>query len=100
MSPCVRWASRMRFRLEISGWCALPAPRAQSNWNSALKAGDPGARMQRCTYGRRMRKMEQIVMESPVGRLLLEGDEDGLRRIDFDGQGNGGRRSGSGPLRE
>jgi methylated-DNA-[protein]-cysteine S-methyltransferase len=31
--------------------------------------------------------MEQACMESPVGRLLLEGDDEGLCRVGFDGQG-------------
>jgi methylated-DNA-[protein]-cysteine S-methyltransferase len=32
-------------------------------------------------------KMEQTYMESPVGRLLLEGDDNGLCRVGFDGLG-------------
>jgi methylated-DNA-[protein]-cysteine S-methyltransferase len=31
--------------------------------------------------------MEQTYLESPVGRLLLEGDDDGLCRVGFDGRG-------------
>ena len=43
--------------------------------------------------------MEQINMESPVGRLLLEGDEAGLHRIDFDGK-PAGRNSACSALKE
>ena len=32
-------------------------------------------------------------MESPVGRLLLEGDEDGIRRVAFTEAGKGVRSS-------
>ena len=43
--------------------------------------------------------MEQTYMESPVGRLLLEGDDEGLCRVGFDGQSEPGH-SVPRPLRE
>jgi methylated-DNA-[protein]-cysteine S-methyltransferase len=44
--------------------------------------------------------MEQFYMESPVGALLLEGDEQGISGILFRKEGMGGPDSAPKPLRE
>ena len=90
ISPCGRWGSRMHFPPAIWAWRTLPEWGVRKSWSRAPRAGVRGAHTLRCICGRRQRRileMEQVYMESPVGRLLLEGDDEGLCRVGFDGQG-------------
>src|SRR4029077_4530430 len=86
MSPCAPWASRMRSPPPIWDCYAHPAPPVRSHSKNALRTGGLGALTPRCIYGRRKRRIKMkysTYMESPVGQLLLEGDEEGLQRVAF-----------------
>src|SRR5438270_708095 len=76
----------MRSRRPIWACCAHPAQRVRGICNNARKIGGRGAHTPPCTYGRRIRRIQMTYhtyMESPVGRLLLEGDDKGLQRVAF-----------------
>src|SRR5438874_1592570 len=86
MSPCARWVSRMRFQPAIWACCTHRVCPPRNNWNSAPNHCARGARTPPCTYGkntRRNRMTNYTYMESPVGRLLLAADEEGLLRVAF-----------------
>src|SRR5579864_824895 len=83
MSPCAPWAIRTLSPRPTSVCCAPRVWRIRKNSKRGPSAGVRGARTRRCTYGRRMHMINYTYMESPVGRLLLAGDEDGLRLIGF-----------------
>src|SRR5947209_6171045 len=75
----------MRSPPPIWDCCAHRARRVRSNWNSAPSSGGRGGPMPPCICGRRRRLQmtNYTYMESPVGRLLLAGDEAGLQLVAF-----------------
>src|SRR5207249_3669625 len=96
-SPC-DWANRMRFPRETCTSAALHVKR---------RRGVPGAHTRLCTFGRIQEKENELLLsDSPIGTLLIAGDENAVRCIEFPKNGKarrpepGWKESMRGPVSE